>query len=219
MKHVSSLVACACTLAFAAAPAWAQDSAKISQSGAGDHAVIEQIATGGNNQASVHQGESWYGGSSGNSAQLMQYGVNSSRIDVMQSGFNNHYQVFQHDGSNLQATINAGSGMYGQGGGDSNTVHIHQSGWDAWASVEQGGSYSSRADSMQHGGEGPNRADIMQSGGMNEAMIHQHTGGNQATIQQMGNNLSASISQQGNGGYGYGYGYGQGNTATIRQGQ
>lgn len=215
MKHVSSLIACACSLAFAAAPAFAQDSASISQGGAGNHAMIEQIGTAGNNQASVHQGEGWYG-SSGNSAQLVQYSVDNSRIDVMQSGFNNQYQVLQHDGSNLQASINVNAGMYGQSGGDGNSVQIHQSGWEAWASVEQGGSYSSRADIMQHGGEGPNRVDIMQSGAFNEAMAYQHTGGNQATIQQVGNNLSASISQQGNG---YGYGYGYGNNATIRQGQ
>ena len=214
MKHVSSVVACVCSLAFATAPAWAQDSARIDQGGAGNQAVIEQIASGGNNQASVHQGEGWYG-SSGNSAQLMQHAVDNSRIDVMQSGFNNQYSVFQHDGSNLQASINVNSGMYGQTGGDGNQVTIHQAGWGAWANVEQGGSYFSRAEIVQHGADGQNMADIRQSGSANDALVYQHTGGNQASVQQMGNNLSASIMQQSNG---YGYGYGAGNNATIRQG-
>ena len=116
MKHVSSVVACVCSLAFAVAPAWANDTARIDQVGTGNQAMIEQISTGGNNQASVHQGDGWYG-NSGNSAQLMQYSVDNSRIDVMQSGFNNQYNVHQHDGSNRQASINVNSGMYGQSGG------------------------------------------------------------------------------------------------------
>lgn len=212
MKQSFSLLACVCSLAFAAAPAWAQDGAKIAQGGAGNHAQIEQIASGGSNQASVHQAEGWYGGS-GNSAQLMQFGVNSSRIDVMQSGSNNQYGVFQHDGSNLQASVNLNSGMYGEPSGEGNLVQIHQSGWDAWASVEQSGSYFSRAEIVQHGYEGANRADIWQTGGANEAMVHQNGGGNHASIQQAGNSLSASIMQQSGG-----YGYGQGNSALIRQG-
>ena len=90
---------------------------------------------------------------------------------------------------------------------------IHQGGWGASASVEQGGSYYSRAEIVQHSADGHNMADIWQSGNANQAMVYQHSGGNQASIRQGGDNLSASISQHSGG-----YGYGQGNSATIRQG-
>lgn len=215
MNYRSSLVACACSLAFAAAPAWADDSAKISQGGVSNTATIEQIATAGNNMASVHQGDGWYYSGSGNNAQLLQRGVDNSRIDVMQSGFNNIYRVEQSDGSNLQATINMNAGMYGDMGGEGNMVQIFQSGGNAIASVEQGGSMYSRAEIMQHGWGGQNAADITQQGTNNQGNVFQYGGDNRGSIYQSGNNLNASISQQSSG---YGYGYGYGNNAVIRQG-
>lgn len=211
MKHLSSVLACA--LAFAAAPALATDSAKIAQGGTGNNATIEQIGTAGNNHAAVHQGEGWYGGS-GNSAHLTQHGVDNSRIDVMQSGYNNQHSVHQYGGSNLQASVNVNSGMYGDMGGEGNSVSIFQSGWNALASVEQNGSYYSRAEISQHGYDGQNMADVWQQGSSNQGMVYQYGGNNQASIQQSGDNLSASITQQSNG---YGYGYGYANSAAIRQ--
>ena len=210
MKHVSSVFAFACCIA--AAPAWAQDSAKIAQGGAGNSAMIEQIATAGNNMARVHQGEGWQSGS-GNHAQLMQRAVDSSRIDVMQSGFNNQYSVHQYDGSNLQANVNTNSGMYGQQGGEGNSIQISQSGSNAMAWVEQGGSMNSRVDIWQSGWDGQKMADVWQSGSSNQAMVNQHGGSSQASVHQAGSNLNASITQGSNG-----YGYGHGNTAHIRQG-
>lgn len=210
MKHVSSVFALACCIA--AAPTWAEDSAKIAQGGAGNTAMIEQIATAGNNMASVHQGEGWYSGS-GNHAQLMQRSVDNSRIDVMQSGFNNQHNVHQYDGSNLQANVNVNSGMYGEQGGEGNWVQISQSGSNATAWVEQGSSMNSRADIWQSGWDGQKMADVWQSGSGNQAMVNQHGGSSQASVYQSGNNLSASITQGANT-----YGYGYGNTAQIRQG-
>lgn len=211
MKQAITLIASACCLAFAA-PAWADDTARVTQGGASNSVMIEQIATAGNNHASVTQGEGWYSGS-GNHAQLTQYGVDNSRIDVVQSGFNNQYMVRQSDGSNLQALVNVNAGYYGDMVGEGNMVEIHQSGTNAYAWVEQGNSSYSRATIWQSGWGGQSMADINQSGSNNQASIDQVGGGNQASVQQSGNNLQASIMQNSNGGY-----YGYGNNATIRQG-
>jgi hypothetical protein len=212
MKHVSSIVACA--LALAAASSSAQDSAKIAQGGLANSAMIEQVSTAGNNTASVNQGEGWYGGGGGNSAQLMQRGVGNSQIEVYQSGYNNQHMVYQSDGFNLQARINVNSSFYGDGRSEGNSVMIEQSGYDAVAQVEQGGSSYSRADIRQHSWGGPSMADITQSGYGNMASVQQ-MGGGQASIYQSGSNLNASIMQRSDH---YGYGYGNGNNATIRQG-
>jgi hypothetical protein len=213
MKHLTSVIASACCLAFAAASAWANDTAMITQGGSGNTVMIEQIATAGNNQASVRQGEGWYSGS-GNHAQLVQHGVDNSHIEVVQTGFNNQHMVYQSDGTNLQANVNVYSGQYGGGGGEGNMVDIRQSGANAMAWVEQGGSMVSRAEIWQSGWGGQSFADIHQSGHGNQGRIDQMGGNNQASIQQSGSNLNASIIQNSNGYYGGPYG----NQATIRQG-
>jgi hypothetical protein len=212
MKQFSSILACA--LAFAAASASAQDSAKIAQGGVGNSAMIEQVATAGNNSASVNQGDNWYGNGSGNSAQLMQYAVGNSQIEVYQSGYNNQHTVYQSDGYNLQARVNVNSSYYGGGFGEGNSVMIQQSGSDAMASVEQGSSAYSRAEIWQQGWGGQSMADVVQSGYGNMASVQQ-MGGGQASIYQSGSNQNASIMQRSDN---YGYGYGYGNSATIRQG-
>ena len=208
MKQASSVVACVLGLACTAAPAWAGDVAQIGQGGASNNAVIEQIATAGNNFATVRQGDPWQGGS-GNNAMLMQHAVDNSMIDVYQSGYNSQYHVYQHDGSNLQANVNVNSAYYGDTM-EGNTVMIDQSGYGARAWVEQGGSMYSRAEIVQRGWGGENFADVMQSGSGNQAMIYQE-GSNQGSIYQAGSNLNATIVQISNG-------YGYGNSATIRQG-
>lgn len=202
MKHRSSVVASALGLVFAAAPAWAGDVAQISQAGATNTAVIEQVASGGNNFAMVRQGDEWRNADN-NSVQLVQYFVDNSLIDVFQSGFNNQYSVFQHDGSDLQANVNTDLASYGGGAGESNSVMIDQSGYGARAWVEQSGIYS-RAEIVQQGWGGASFANVMQAGV-----------GNQASVFQSGSDLNATIMQSSNG---YGYGYGSGNSATIRQG-
>jgi hypothetical protein len=202
MKHLSSVAVTTFGLFLAAAPAWGGDIAQIGQGGASNNAVIEQVATGGNNFAMVRQGSDWQDSNS-NNAQLVQHAVDNSLIDVYQSGFNNQYNVYQHDGSNLQANVNMQS-SYSGGFSESNSVTIEQSGYGARAWVEQGGSMYARAEIVQHGWGGENFADVRQSGI-----------GNQASIFQSGSNLSASIVQNANG---YASGYGSGNTATIRQG-
>jgi len=213
MKQAPSILACA--LAFAAASASAQDSAKIAQGGVGNSAMIEQVSTAGNNTASVNQGDNWYGGGgTGNSAQLMQYGVSNSQIEVNQSGNNNQHSVYQNDGYNLQARVNVNGAYYGGGFGEGNSVMIQQSGSDAMASVEQGGSSYSRAEIWQQGWGGQSMADVVQSGYGNLASVQQ-MGGGQASVYQSGSNQNASIMQRSDN---YGYGYGYGNSATIRQG-
>ncbi|MFC5459565.1 hypothetical protein [Massilia niabensis] len=212
MKHITFVIASACCLS-AAAPALANDTAKIAQGGTGNTVMIEQIATAGNNHASVRQGEGWYSGS-GNHAQLTQRGVDNSRIDVVQSGFNNQHMVHQFDGTNLQANVNVNSGQYGNGGGEGNMVDIRQSGSNAHAWVEQSTSMYGRAEIWQSGWGGSTYADINQSGHANQARIEQMGGDNQASVYQSGSNLNASIIQNSSGYHGGGYG----NNATIRQG-
>lgn len=208
MKHVSLIAACA--LAAAAGSASASDSAKITQGGVANTALIEQVSTAGNNSATVVQGEGWYSGS-GNMAQLVQQGVGNSQIEVYQSGYANQHMVWQSDGYNLNARINVNSAYYGGDFGEGNTVMIDQSGSDAHAWVEQGNSSYSRAEIWQQGWGGQKFADIFQSGSGNMASVQQ-MGSGQATILQAGSNLSASIVQRSDSYGGYG------NSAMIRQG-
>jgi hypothetical protein len=198
MKHVSSFAAGAIALAFAAAPAWAQDSAFITQyESAGNTAVIEQVASFGNNYATIDQMSPAYYGS-GNLARLLQQGVGNSTASIYQSGQMNDHTILQHDGQGLRATINAGGMGYYEPGGEFNTVLIDQSGFDsgAWVNVSGHSSY--------------NRAEIVQGwGGQNQASISQYyTNNNLASIYQAGSNLTGVINQAGGGG----------NVATIRQG-
>lgn len=198
MKTVSSLVA-SLGLAFAVAPALAGDVAQIGQAGSSNNAAIEQIASGGNNFATVRQGDGWQDSTS-NNAQLMQYAVDNASIDVYQAGYNNQYSVYQHDGSDLQANVNT-NGLSG-GFSESSSVTIEQSGHGARAWIEQSGVYG-RAEIVQHGWGGAS-AEILQSGI-----------GNQASIFQVGGNLNATIVQASNG---FSTGFESGNRATIRQG-
>lgn len=200
MKYLSSLAA-SLGLAFAAAPVFAGDIAQIGQVGGANNAVIEQIASGGNNFATVRQGDGAREATA-NNAQLVQVAVDNSFIDVFQWGFNNQYNVFQHDGADLQANINTNAASYGNGFSESNSVTIDQSGYGARAWVEQGGML--------------NRADIVQqSWGGNSADILQAGTANQAAIFQSGGNLSATIMQSSGA---FDPGFGSVNTATIRQG-
>jgi hypothetical protein len=198
MKHLSSFAACAIALAFAAAPAWAQDSAFITQvESAGNTAVIEQIASSGNNYATIEQTPSWYNGG-GNTARLLQQGVGNSTAWIQQSGQMNDYTIQQRDGWGLQANINSGTMGYNEPGGEYNTVLIDQSGFDSGAWVNQAGYGSYNRAEIVQGGGGQNQANIWQS----------YTSNSVASIFQAGSNLQAGI-QQGGGG---------GNVATIRQG-
>jgi hypothetical protein len=195
MKHVSTLAACAIGLAFAASPAWAQDMATIYQeAGSGNTASIEQIGSLGGNTAVVQQGAGWGGG--GNSTQVLQQGVEGSRVEVHQGGSMNQYTVTQLDGRNLEATVNMNAAWWGDSGGHSNFVLIEQSGFDSRATVEQGDSMNSQAEIRQMGWGGQNVADIVSYGENNRASIQQAGGNQLASIQQMG---------------------GFGNVATIRQ--
>lgn len=204
MKPVSSMFACAVILACAASPVLAQDSAQIAQFGEGHHALIEQVSTAGNNSATIYQGTGWYSGY-GNQASVMQRNVDSSQVEVHQAGGGNNVMVAQYDGWNLTAHVNVESGWRGELGGYDNSVMIEQTGFDSFASVDQGSSAYSRAEIRQSGmgwGDGSgNRAEILQSGA-----------NNQASIQQSGSNFNAMI-VQGNPGYGNSYG----NSAFIRQ--
>lgn len=199
MKHVSSVLA-SLGLLLAAAPAWAGDIAQIGQVGGSNNAAIEQMSSGGSNLASVRQGDGSREATA-NNAQLVQIAVDNSFIDVFQWGFNNQYNVYQHDGADLKANINTDSAIYGNGFSESNSATIDQSGFGARAWVEQGGML--------------NRADIVQqSWGGNSAEILQAGTPNQASIFQAGGNLSASIVQSSGA---FDPGFGSVNTATIRQ--
>lgn len=199
MKHVSSILT-SLGLAFAAAPTLAGDIAQIGQVGGSNNAVIEQVTSGANNFATVRQGDGAREATA-NNAQLVQIAVDNSVIDVFQWGFNNQYNVFQHDGADLKVNINTDSALHGNGFSESNSATIDQSGYGARAWVEQGGVL--------------NRADIVQqSWGGNSADILQAGTANQASIFQAGSNLSATIMQSSGA---FDSGFGSVNTATIRQ--
>ncbi len=199
MKQLSMAAACAACLAFAA-PAWANDVAQITQTGSANTASIEQTASRGLNTAAVRQGDEWHD-STENQARVTQHDVDNAFVDLYQSGFNNSYTVFQHEGGDLRVNINTDSANFG-GIGESNSVTVDQSGIEMRAWVEQGGSMLSRAD-------------IVQSGWGNAASIVQSGVGNQASIFQASAGVSAMIIQGSNG---FSSGFGAGNTATIRQG-
>ena len=200
MKQVKFVLASVCCIVAAASPAWGNDTAMITQGGSGSTVMIQQVATSGNNQATVRQGESWYGGGA-NHAQLMQYSVDNSRIDVVQGGANNQYSVHQFEGTNLHANVNVQSGYYGDMAGEGNSVDISQSGAGAYAWVEQANSMYSRAEIRQGGWGGQNMADIHQSGSGNQARIDQMGGAGHASIRQAGSNPQASIVQSSGSGY------------------
>lgn len=201
MKTVSALVV-SLGLAFAAAPALAGDIAQIGQFGGANNAVIEQVVSNGNNFATVRQGDSAREATA-NNAQLVQQGVDNSSIDVFQWGFNNNYNVYQHDGADLHANINTHSAAHGNGFSESNSATIEQTGYGARAWVEQGGMLN-RAEIVQQSWGGANSAEILQAGMANQGAIF-----------QSGSNLSASIMQSSGA---FDPGFGSVNTATIRQG-
>lgn len=189
MKHGFSIAAATVSLACATTPVWAGDIAQITQSGSANNVSIDQVVTPGNNTAFVRQGSDWQD-TAYNNVQLLQDAVDSSTIDVTQSGYNNQYRVSQQNGSGLRATINAEAGYYGGPYSEGNTINIDQSGIGSSAQVEQSG-YLNRADIVQQGWVSSNFATIYQTGD-----------GSQATIAQSGYS---------------GWGYGGGNQATIRQ--
>lgn len=199
MKHVSIAAACAFGLAFAAMPASAGDVAQIVQLGTTNNASVDQLASRGLNVVTIRQGDDSQN-SAENHAQVTQRDVDNTSADVYQSGFNNNYTVFQHEGGDLRVNINTDSANWGTIG-ESNAVTIDQSGYGMRAWVEQGGSVLSRADIVQSGAD--NAADILQAGVSNQASIFQASGGASASIVQSSNGFSA--------------GFGNGNTATIRQ--
>lgn len=199
MKHLSSFVACAIAFAFAiAVPAGAQDSAFIQQvESSASTATIEQMASLGNNYATIDQVPGAYGGGNGNEARVWQNNVGDADARIYQSGDMNSYSIWQSNGQGLRAGINVFSADMGDSGGQSNNVRIDQSGIDSGAWVDVAG-YSSF-----------NQAEIMQSGAYNQAGIHQlYSSGNNASISQAGYGQQAAIDQRGGGS----------NVAIIRQG-
>lgn len=193
MKH--ALLTISVSFAFAASPALAQDTVQINQHGSGGAVVIDQIASGGSNTVSVNQHEGW----GGSHVEVMQSQVTQSSATVFQSG-NNQVNVFQHDGANLTAEVNSHGQYYdpygGYGyGGEQNYVMIDQSGFGAWARVDQAGGTSFNQATVTQSSQGGLMAEVFQHGSSNQANIFQ-TGANlNATIVQGGSNNQAQINQ------------------------
>lgn len=191
-----SFAACAAVLALAALPAWAGDVVAITQfTGSANTAVVEQVASGGNNQVQIYQGSSWGDTQDGSRVQVVQQGVDFARANVYQAGSGNDYIIRQSDGVNLQVDINVDSYWETNSNGQYNTILVDQSGFDSSIRIDQ-------AWGMH------NRAEVLQQGGQNVANIVQIGDGHLATISQSGTNLQALIEQRG----------GYNNVATIRQG-
>jgi hypothetical protein len=192
MKRALLAISASLGLAFVATPAFAQDTALISQHGNGGSVMIEQVAGMGTNRISVYQSEGWDGWSSG-SVQVNQSQVADSIATVFQSG-NNQINVFQHDGAYLNVEVNDGNyGPYY--GGEFNSVTVDQSGFDAWARVDQFASAYSNANITQ-ASNGGLMAELFQHGNYNQANIFQAGGNLNATIHQGGENNTASIHQR-----------------------
>lgn len=177
MKH--ALLAISISAAVAGA-AQAEDRAAIEQHGSGSAVTIEQIASRGDNQVQVAQHSGW----NGSQVQVTQIQVAGSSVDIRQAG-DNHVSVTQRDGGGLKAEVFSNDYYYGQGG-ERNYVSIEQSGFDAWARVEQ-----------MYGASNNHVKLLQESQGGVGAMVSQHGYTNQANIMQAGSNLTATIMQGG----------------------
>ena len=165
--------------------------------------------TGNGNGAQGHI-QDW---GSRNTSTITQVNVGAQAIDpgvsgtAYQNGNSNTGSIYQHDGKNLVATINAGPGTAYGGHGSNNNASISQTGVQQTAAIEQNGSTHGSAVIDQSRGYsdlmGNDVASITDTGSYDSSRITQVSGGgvhvsaNKGTVIQSGQQNTADVSQVG----------------------
>jgi trimeric autotransporter adhesin len=208
MKRTLSAVTLSIVLAYAAAPAFAADSASITQEGSSSLATINQFTNIGTTTAEIVQGQVPNGGGNNETASVLQSNTNGAKALVYQWGDANSSAIVQTNSTDVQVNnvqnwgnsnvtttyqdnVNVGRISVGQNG-NSNSAYINQ---------HSGSNLTAKVNPDEYGQHGSNNSVVMDQTGLDAlAVVEQGPGSyNQATIVQvgLGGMNSADITQGG----------------------
>jgi hypothetical protein len=191
MKQYLHALALALGLSSAAIPAFAQDSATITQSGTASNALITQFINLGINEASITQGVG-----TGNDARITQSNLGTTLFttnafaDISQTGDRNRADMSQASSGRVSARIEqTGDDNYSaadQFNSDRSALTTTQSGNNNRAVVTQVNLVEEGGVFVEQIGNG-NLANILQhDGGFLRSDVRQHGDANTATVDQTG---------------------------------